>query len=109
VPSDTIRVSPIRTLAVAATDNGLLAPERAVGIRREEREVESASAIIAVLLGRALRRCAFASRTYGRCSGESRRRRSPHGTRMRRSCRGSDGAHSACDLRQASAARAFAA
>ena len=47
VPSS-IRMSTIRTLAVEATDNGLLAPELAAGIRLREAP--------AVLLGCALRR-----------------------------------------------------
>jgi site-specific recombinase XerD len=89
---------PIRTPAVAATDNGLLAPELAAGIQRVKRaksigvragdwlSLKQAQAllnapdiattqglrdrtIIAMLLGCALRRSAVAALTNGRCSG----------------------------------------
>jgi hypothetical protein len=58
-------------------------------------------AIIAVLLGCALRRCEGAALTDGRCSGGLlRRRRLPHGGRMGRSCR-----YGACDTIRMSAIR----
>ena len=108
---------PIRTPAIAATDNGLLAPEPAAGIARVKRaksigvragdwptlrhanaspnapDIATAQglrdrAIIAVLLGRVLRRPAVAAVTMGAVRADSRRRRwSAHSTRMRRSCR----------------------
>jgi site-specific recombinase XerC len=93
-----VRMSAIRKLAVEATDNGLLAPELAAGIARVKSaksigvragnwlSLKQAQAllnvpdittlkglrdraIIAVLLGCALRRCQVAALTDGRCSG----------------------------------------
>jgi hypothetical protein len=70
VPATPSACRPSARLAVAATDNGLLAPESGSRHRaREGREVESASAILAVFLGGALRRSAVAAPTNGRCSG----------------------------------------
>src|ERR1035441_6846735 len=110
-----IRMSAIRKLAVEATDNGLLAPELAAGIARVKSaksigvrggnwlSLKQAQAllnapditttkglrdraIIAVLLGCALRRSAVAALTDGRWSGGfTPAATSPHGTRIRRS------------------------
>lgn len=97
---DTIRMSATRSWRSLATDNGLLAPELVAGIGRGKsaksigvragnwlslKQVQALlnapgiatakglrdRAIIAVLLGRGLRRCDVAALTDGRCSGGS--------------------------------------
>jgi hypothetical protein len=109
-------MSAIRKLAVAPTDNGRRTPELAAGIAHVKIEVhrrarsEPALAQTGAIAperaghhdhqgaarprhlrraaGRAFRRREVAALTDGRCSGGfTVEARSPHGTRMRRSCR----------------------
>jgi integrase/recombinase XerD len=84
-----VRMSAIRKLAVEATDNVLLAPELAAGIQRvksaksigvrmgnwlSQKQAQRARAIIAVLLGCALRRSEVAALTMNHIQqGDDRR------------------------------------
>ena len=86
-----------RELAVARAGAGV--PERA-GHRHRQHPTRPRHHR-AVPPGCALRPSAVAARSpMGAVRADSRwRRRSSHGTRLRRSCRCSDGTHSVCDLR----------